>query len=96
MNLVERHDMAEEKERSWIRLYAPGDTPEKETYDQASTTRLVGFSSEASNRSCLKSNLLFSLKYVERPWTPIAKRECEGDPMTKCRIPLYNTWGGQV
>ena len=49
-------------------------TPEETTYDQASTTRFVGFSSDASNRNCLKSEALFSLKYVERPWTPIAKR----------------------
>ena len=53
----------------------PGNIPGKATYDQASTMRFVGFSSDTSNRSCLKSDLLFSFKYVERPWTPMAKRE---------------------
>jgi hypothetical protein len=64
---------SKEKERSRVRVLS--NTPRKATYDQASTMRLVGFSSDASNRSCLKSDLLFSFKYVERPWTPMAKRE---------------------
>jgi len=70
---IRANERIEEKERSYVRLDALGNVPNKDTYDQASTMRLAGLSSEASNRSCLKSNLLFSFKYVERPWTPIAK-----------------------
>jgi len=65
--------------RSLIRGYVPSGISGKGTYDQASTTRFVGFLSEGLNCNCWKRNLLFSLKYVVRPWTPMVKGRNTGD-----------------
>jgi hypothetical protein len=76
VNQIERHERTEEKKRSWVRLYVPDNAPEEETYDWASTT-LVGNSSDVSNRSCLKSDLFYSLEHVEGK----KRRVIEGDPL---------------
>ena len=73
-----------------IRLCAPRTISGEDTYDQPSTMRFVGFFTGASNRNRSKSNPLFSLKYVVRPWTPIVKGRNAGGvrgAVSKCRTP---------